>query len=426
MAADMITTEQAITGGGIRSVNFFNGRLLTGEDLTREQDANRLGRLRLGRALGSGVASGLNVTAAPASSNARPVVRVQAGLAVNPNGRVLELATATDVSLARRRPDGSGPDVLFADCAPLQPGTYTAGTGVYLLTIAPAQTADGRAPLSGLGNEDVACNIAFSIEGVQFHLLRIALPPSLLNPPERLRSRLAHLLLGTADARRTRFGTDPLGPPIGRYGLLDDLHDAGCFDDEQVPLAILSWTASQGIRFVDLWAVRRRIVEPAADTRFPTLAGDRRAAEAEAAFLQFQEHVAELTAAGEALSQVHAADHFAFLPAVGIVPIVGKGSLSGFDPDLFLGAQGSDELATLDAAQLRALVRESLAYDPIEVGAGKRRVQRYVVWENQLAVEGGTVGRRALVFAHRTLPYRGTARFGRAVSGRSRFAPSAN
>ncbi|MBA3891070.1 MAG: hypothetical protein H0X64_11120, partial [Gemmatimonadaceae bacterium] len=221
MSVATVTTEQAITGGGIRTVNFFNGRLLTGEDLTREQQATELARLRLGRAIGSGIAYGLEVSQAPPASTARPVVRIEAGAAVNRLGRVLELTGATDVALAHERPDGSGSDVLFEDCAPLQPGAYSAGTGVYLLTIAPAASSDGRAPVSGLANEDAACNIAFSIEGVQFHLLRLALPPSLLSDPDRLRNRLAHLMLGTADPRRRAFEGDPLGPRMGAYGLLD-------------------------------------------------------------------------------------------------------------------------------------------------------------------------------------------------------------
>jgi hypothetical protein len=422
MAADSFTTDQPITGGGIRSVNFFNGRLLTGEDMTREQQANRLGRMRLGKAVGSGVASGLEVSASLSASDPRPVLRVEAGIAVNRLGQVLELPGGTDVALTQERLDGSGADVVFTDCTPPQPGTYTAGAGVYLFSIAPAETGEGRAKVSGLGNEDATCNIAFSIEGVQFHLLRLALPSALLAKPDLLRNSVAHLMFGTDDERRTSFGSDPLGMPVGSYGLLDDLRETGCLGDAHVPLAVLSWTPAKGIRFVDLWSVRRRIVAPPGDRRMPLLVGDRRQAEAEATFLQFQAQIAELVTAGGGLTTLTAADRFEFLPPVGIVPITGGSSLVGFAPDSFLGGQGSTELATTDAALVRVLVAESLAHAPIAVG--KERVQRYVIWENEHAVEGGHVGRRALVFAKRTLPYRGIARFGRARFGRSRFAPS--
>ena len=424
MSAGAVTTEQVIIGGGIRSVNFFNGRLLTGEDLTREQEANALARLRLGRAMGTGVAAGLGVAVAPLSTNARPVVTVSAGLACNLDGRVLELPGATEVALTRERTGAAGAEVIFKDCAPLQPGSYSAGAGVYVLTIGPARAGEGRAKVSGLGNEDAACNTAYSIEGVQFHLLRIALPQQLLTPAGQLRNRVAHVLLGTEDARSAALDRDVLGSPATSYGLVDDLRAAGCIGSEQVPLAVLSWTSAQGLQFVDVWAVRRRLVARATEVRAADAVADRRDAEAQAAFLQFQSHVADLMAVGAALPGVSAQDRFALLPPVGIVPITGPAGTTGFDPGDFLGDQGSDELATTDAALLRVLVAESLTHRPVRVGTGGPRIQRYVIWENELASESGAVGHRALVFAAPTLPYRGIARYGRARFGRSRFAPS--
>jgi hypothetical protein len=423
VTADTVTTNEPIVSGGLRTVRFFNGRLLTGEDLTREQEANGLARLRLGRALGSGVAYGLEVSASPATSRPRPIVHVEAGAAVNGEGRVLELPAATELALTQERVDGGGSELLFRDCTPFQPATYSAGAGAYLLTIAPASRNEGRARVSGLGNEQAACNVAFSVEGVQFHLLQIALPPGLLDDDDRLRNRLAHLLLGTGDARRKAFERNPLGPRHDTYGLLDDLRAAGCLDARQVPLAVLAWNAAAGIRFVDLWAVRRRIVAPACERLLPTLTGDRRRAEAEAVFAQFQAQIDDMLAAGAPLGGVTAAERFTFLPPVGVVPIAGPGSPGGFDADEFFGAQGSDDLATTNATLLRALVQESLDHDPIEVGGGER-VQRYVIWENEQAVAAGQVSRRVLVFARRTMPYRGIARYGRARFGVSRFAPS--
>src|SRR3712207_8784866 len=52
------------------------------------------------------------------------------------------LAAATDVALARERVDGSGANVVFGDCSPLQPGTYTAGAGVYVLTRSEEHTSE--------------------------------------------------------------------------------------------------------------------------------------------------------------------------------------------------------------------------------------------------------------------------------------------
>ena len=74
--------SEVITSGGIRSINFFNGRLLTAEDMTQEQGTRRDADALLGRSLGAGIASGLEVSEA-ASSGAVPLVTVQAGLAIN-------------------------------------------------------------------------------------------------------------------------------------------------------------------------------------------------------------------------------------------------------------------------------------------------------------------------------------------------------
>ena len=38
---NVLQLQQPLTDGGIRSVNFFNGRLLSGKDLSREQAARR-------------------------------------------------------------------------------------------------------------------------------------------------------------------------------------------------------------------------------------------------------------------------------------------------------------------------------------------------------------------------------------------------
>ena len=329
---------------------------------------------------------------------------------------MLELAGATEVSLARERPDGSGARGALRDCEPVPGGTYSAGAGAFVLTIAPAERGEGRAKVSGLGNEDAGCNIAYSIRGVRFRLWRLLLPTSFSNEPDRLRNRLAHLLLGTADAERDAAERNPLGTPIDGYGLLDKLR-ATCLTEEQVPLAVLTWTAADGIRFVDLWSVRRRIEAPGANRRFATLIDDRRRAEAEATFLQFQTQVTEIVLGSGGLEQLAAAERFAFLPPVGIVPLAGDAA-AGFDADHFLGDQGSDELATLDGAQLRSLLLDSFAHAPIAVAARGERIQRYRLWDaTERALD-------VLVFARGTLPYRGRARYGHARFGRSRFAPT--
>ena len=74
-----------------RAANFFNGRLLTAEDLSREQQANTDGHKQLGRALGDGIVRGLDVREATSSTPTQPVLSISAGLALNRRGRAIEL-----------------------------------------------------------------------------------------------------------------------------------------------------------------------------------------------------------------------------------------------------------------------------------------------------------------------------------------------
>src|SRR5437667_104216 len=84
---------EAILDSGIRSIHFFNGRLLSGEDLSQEQDANQEERRRAGQAWGEGVAFGLEVAETTGiSAKDAPVVTVEAGLAVNRGGPTLALS----------------------------------------------------------------------------------------------------------------------------------------------------------------------------------------------------------------------------------------------------------------------------------------------------------------------------------------------
>ena len=78
-----ISLQQPILDGGIRSINFFNGRLLSARDLTREQTANREAERRLAQAIGEGVAYGLEVSKFNASTQESHVVTVEPGLAIS-------------------------------------------------------------------------------------------------------------------------------------------------------------------------------------------------------------------------------------------------------------------------------------------------------------------------------------------------------
>ncbi len=322
----------------LRSVNFFNGRLLTGDDLSREQ-ATQLARLaRLGRAEGDGIAWGFRVERQPAlSTKTHPVVTVTAGLAVSRAGTAIELPADIDVALYRdasAAPAGAEPGNLFADCQLDAPGTYTAGAGVYLLTVAPGEQAEGRAQVNGLGNADAPCNVALEAEALAFRLIRLSVPHDELVEKALLRNRIAYQCFGT-DAL-AGVVADPFGTPVTSYGLLDTLRTQTLSDDE-VPLATIGWSIDDGIQFVDLWSVRRRMTRRSPEGRWSSLVSDRRRAEGEAMFLQFQAQIAEIVMEPSP-EHVSVNDAFDRLPPIGILPIAG-GSRPGLDlPTFFTGA----------------------------------------------------------------------------------------
>jgi hypothetical protein len=426
---------EAILDGGIYSINFFNGRLLAGEDLSQEQGANSEARRRIGLAIGDGIAFGLEVSeSVDASKPNAPVVTVKAGLAINRQGNILELTADTDVSLLVPDSTGTGASrTLFATCQP--PGSYIAGAGVYLLTIAPATGTQGLAPVSGLGNVAASCNVRYNIDGVQFRLIAVNLPIEILQDSVHLRNVLAHLCFGSSDILVQTFAFNPLSDALsGGYGLLDTLRQsggtqAGCLTDADVPLAMIYWTVDNGIEFVDRWSVRRRITRPSPETHWPLLIGDRRLSEAEATFLQFEDQIRDIsTNEVDKMNSMVATQRFTTLPPLGFLPMAGGGSISGFDFDTFFGTfsqrpLSSGTIAMMNGNLLRPLLQEALYHDPISlIGPNtSNKIQLYSIWENVLAVQNGQTDQLTLVFASSTLTYRGVARFGYANLGMSRF-----
>jgi hypothetical protein len=412
--------EQAIDAPDLHWPKFFNGRLLTGDDLDGEQRANRAARRLIGQAMGPGVGCGLEVSLATGSSAGTPLLTVTCGLAVNPLGDVLELAADTTIALSADAAADTGSDTGFTVCQPGGAGSFTTATGIFLLTVGPASSAHGRAPVSGLGNGTASCNVDYNADGVQFQLVALAVDSSLGAAPDLLRNRLAHLMFGTMDPARVSELIDPFAHGSSQYGLLDYL-PSDCIGQDCVPLAILHWDTT-GVTFVDRWAVRRRVTAPMVAPRWPTTMGDRRRAEAEAMFLQFEDQIEELLAMLGSPQSVAASTYFAFLPPAGVLPIDTSGGAPGFDPDTFFGSQASKDVAEIDADLVRALLHDSLWHEPIQVGSDER-VQLYLIHENEEGVAAGTISQAALLFAKHTLSYRGIARFGAAKFGLSRFAP---
>jgi hypothetical protein len=400
MATQFPALDQPLADGGIRTVNFFNGRLLTGGDMGREQAARREADARIGLAMGDGVASGLMVSyAGRIAPNNRPAATITAGVAVNREGRTLRLAQ--DVTIEVSRQAAAGPDAvacLFDDCVSTAQGDYVAGQGLYLLTIAPAFISEGRAQTSGIDGAAARCNTDATVEAVQFRTIEI--DQSLLGGASfaaaDFRNRIAYRAFGQGVTRAwpaDLLGSDPRG---------DDLLDAigTTLRADEVPLALIAFVGSFDHLFTDVWSVRRPVCQRDAGDVTANLSEPRRIGVGRAMFRQFQKQIEELAGANGALGAVSAQSHFKKLPPVGIIPWIDDSQAA----DFFEGMTVRGPLH-IDAACVEPLLRESFSAPAINTDSPE------AIWVYRVAQTAMDEAGPVLIFANGHLPYRGDARF---------------
>src|SRR2546421_500500 len=138
----------------LRAVNFFNGRFVSGEDLTEEQNAQRAAHQFLGRAIGDGVVDGLEIAESAFDSTAQaPLLAVRAGTAVNRRGEVLRLPADMLVRLVRAPvpPAVASAVEVFQTCTPPQETSPLVPSAIYLLTICSTRKGDGTTSSAGMG-----------------------------------------------------------------------------------------------------------------------------------------------------------------------------------------------------------------------------------------------------------------------------------
>lgn len=396
--------DTPVLDGGLHRTNWFNGRIVSREDLQRDRQAERAIHLRLGTAQGPGIAFGLEVTADAigGSSLTAPSVTVSPGLAVNRCGQTIALENAVQVSLLEPS-QPLAPTAIqggaFGACSPPDEGVFVTGTGVYLLSIAPAQVKQGLAIVSGLGNAASACNVKEVVEGVQFHLAQVsALSSAELGDDAHLRNVAAYKFFA-ADG----FGTDAVRDPFGSATTPQQL-TAEPLGDDEVPLALLNWTDTGGLRWVDLWSVRRTLSRRTG----PLVEGARQAANAEAVFLQFFEQIDSMRGSGTSTGK--ASDSFIFLPPAGFLPLGGIAGASGFDAAAFFAGFTTRGPLFIEGARVQPLLQLAASCPPIKVG-DPELVWLYLVRENRQPQPGVPAAQPYLVFALGRLPYVAWPRF---------------
>lgn len=407
--------DEAILNPDLRHINFFNGRLLTGGDLQAEQSVQHTHARHLGLAVGPGVAEGLRVSEAAASPSGESAVVVTAGTAVNRAGETLRLESDQRVILARPPDPTKRDQCVFADCENQRADSVLgSGTGFYVLTISSASRREGSAPVSGLGNGIATCNSRYFSEGVMFRLLPLTLT-GLPGNTALVRSFVAHKCLGLLSPTPYEIvvrASQGLAPVVRGYEML---MPSGRLSNADVPLAVIEWTGA-GLGFVDEWSVRRRLARPSAEPHWGTLHDDRRVAEGEAAFAQFQGQLMEMLVPGNGSTR-SADQDFAALPPVGLLPIRSTDSPTGIDVSTFLGSVimnygfslniafiSNSTVPTIKSAQIGNLLAASFRAAPVESTA-TNQFTLYLIRESLDAVQAGEAAQLLGVFVSRDVPW---------------------
>src|SRR6266704_5860898 len=446
-----------VLSGGILNTNFFNGRILAAEDLITFQVANAQQHRQLGRAIGDGVAWGLDITLSDTSTIVQPILHITQGLALNRKGEAVALPVDVDLALVKSADVVSANAGLFAECAPPQ-GLIPTNLDCYLLTVSPTSGYQGLTPATYPSDSGFAskCASRNTIEGVKFSMLPLGVSnPSASDPTtlpgqaaqlyaqlkplfvqlvgltgaaasalqaqiapllSKFRNVVAHLCFGT-DTIAT-FPANPFPPansdsPFSEYGALDLLRTQGILTDCAVPLALVYWTAA-GVQFVDMWSVRRPLLSTPASESWPVFASNRRLAEGLAMFLQLQKQTEDLHSdlPRSQLASAVATDYFRFLPGAGLLPIGDVKSSTGFDYLQFFASRTFRNPVFAEGAVLDSLFCRSLLYPPIDF-TNQEMFWLYWVRENIETINTNIAEapQQYLIFSNGHLPFQGETRF---------------
>lgn len=266
-------------GGGISVVDpatvltrlwWFDGRFLRADGFRVDQEYLRNLVGLSNQAVGTGVVHGFDTDLLGSGT-----VRVEAGLALAPSGRVVHLPSSTDLSIAElvarstgtfdpaRHLSGAGPE--FAPCPPDAPAPTPdqsiATSALHVLTVASAEALCGEEERFGQLCGDACAADAdrsVAVEGVRFRVRQVSLElPTSTRVPftgRHLRSRAASAYYA---AERRAVASTVSGVGLRGPVWCDGAAPAG---GDEVPLAVLD-RAGGLTSFLDGWVARRELVE---------------------------------------------------------------------------------------------------------------------------------------------------------------------
>ncbi|HEU0098565.1 MAG TPA: hypothetical protein VFQ67_07300 [Allosphingosinicella sp.] len=334
---DQIGAGPLILDGLRRRPHYFDGRFLTGADLTRDQDYIRQRQADMARSGGSGVISGLQVRSLAQVRG--QTLRIGPGVGLTPSGDVVMITQQRDVPLL----DLPLTRQLDAALGLRQEPRVSLGrrTGIFVLALRAVEfTANPIAayPRTITGKRTVE-------DGDIIEATAVTLIPF----PET--SGAANLTAARRSLAKQIFTGEPKGLP-----------------QDALPLAMIAVERGT-IRWIDVAMVRR---ETGMDSGVQVAFGGRPRAISEAHLLQHRAHLGDVLA--EFLSRglpplFPAAHAFAALPPAGQLPAAAvQPDEFGFRQIYFPPTVDAD-IAFVPTDELGALVEESLALPPIDLEA---------------------------------------------------------
>ena len=339
--ADMqsLLGASALVLDGLRQrPHYFDGRFLTGADLTRDQDYVRQRQDDLARACGSGVVTGLEVRLTDATSGQR--ISINSGHGITPSGDLVLITAPRDVDLL----DLAGIERLDASLGlRLEPRVPLGRrTGLFIL----------------------------ALRAVEFTANPIAAYPTSITGPRQVEDSdvieaTAITLIPYPDSGGAA-SLDEARRAVARRLFVED--SARGMPQDALPLAMLAMERGS-VRWIDMAMVRR---ETGADTPLQVSMGARPRALAEAHVAQYALHlldvVQERQAAG--LGQPFAAaQYFAALPAAGQLPAATILSDELGFKQLWFPPACDVDLSFAPHDEIAAIVEDSLALPPIDLQA---------------------------------------------------------
>lgn len=259
MSESTIRLNQPVAASGAARTFFFNGRLLSAEDLKREQALRENGQSQLARLFGCGIAAGLEVGGETGSSS----LSIGAGLGLTPSGLLIDL-DRLQVNLADTA--GKQRSGRFGACAAAMANLESPGAGLYLLVLTPTWMGSGRA--ATLLGEVGACNRNIEQPAVRARLLKVSAPQGATE--DKLRNLVAQALLVPDDPATVLTHAASVDAPAGALRLIGwwPASVVPTLSADDLPVALLRIDQNARVLWLDGAAARRRIAPP------PGLGGD--------------------------------------------------------------------------------------------------------------------------------------------------------